>query len=307
MIQVDNGNMAEIKAVADCVEAGGLAVFPTETVYGIACAVRPGSIDRLNDLKQRDGQKHYTLHIGDKKNTSDYVGKINPIAQKLIDNGWPGPITIVFELSGEDVAELSKKIDAFAAKILYKDNSIGIRCPDNTIARELLSNIKSPVVAPSANAAGGEPAVNADEAMAVLNGKVETIIDGGGCEYKKSSTVVKIGRHGWGVLRKGVYDEAQIRKMLEIQILFVCTGNTCRSPMAEGFGQKFIAEKLGCKVDQLEGMGYKVVSAGLMAINGVRASDEAVRFCRERGVDIAGHLSQGMSRELIGQSDYIFA
>ena len=297
----------KIKAVADCVEGGGLIAFPTETVYGIACAVRPDSIERLNYIKQRDGQKHYTLHIGDKKNVSNYVSKISPIAQKLIDNGWPGPITIVFELSSEDVAKQSKKMDVFAAEILYKDNSIGIRCPDNAIASRLLNNIKSPVVAPSANAAGGEPAVNADEAMALLDGKVDMVIDGGKCKYKKSSTVVKIGKSGWKLLREGVYNEAQIRKMLKIQILFVCTGNTCRSPMAEGFGRKFIAEKLECKVDQLEERGYKVGSAGLLAINGIKASDEAVGFCRERGVDIAGHFSYGVSKELIDESDYIFA
>ena len=307
-LSADNSkNIEKIKAAADCVQAGGLVVFPTETVYGIACAARTESIARLNNIKQRDVQKHYTLHIANKKFVGNYIGQISPTAQKLIDNGWPGPITIVFELSAEEIAEQSKKIGAEIAKMLYKDGSIGIRCPEDSVAAELLGNIKSPVVAPSANSAGRVPAANAEDAKKALNGQVDIILDGGECKYKKSSTVVKIGKFGWEVLRVGVYNKAQIRKMLNTQILFVCTGNTCRSPMAEGLGRKFLAEKLNCKVDQLEKIGYKTISAGLMAMDGVRASSEAIRFCSERGVDITGHLSRELSKELIARSDYIFA
>ena len=303
----DGKNIEKIKAAADCVQAGGLVVFPTETVYGIACAARTESIVRLNNIKQRNTQKHYTLHIANKKLLGNYIGQINLRTQKLINSGWPGPITIVFELSAEEIAEQSKKIGAETAKILYKDGSIGIRCPDNPVAAELLGNIKGPVVAPSANAAGQMPATNAENAKKILNSHVDIILDGGECKYKKSSTVVKIGKTGWEILRAGVYNKAQIREMLRIQILFVCTGNTCRSPMAEGLGRKFLAEKLSCKVDQLEKIGYKIVSAGLMAVDGARASSEAVRFCSERDVDIAGHFSRELSKELITCSDYIFA
>ena len=302
-----SNNIDRIKIVADCVQAGGLAAFPTETVYGIACAVWPDSIARLNDIKQRQEQKHYTLHIGDKKTATDYLGQISLMEQKLINNGWPGPITIVFELSADEVAKQSEKFGAKVAGILYKNNTIGIRCPDHPVAAALLNNIKSPVVAPSANSAGDKPATNAKEVIIVLDGQVDIILDGGECRYKKSSTVVKIGRLGWEVLRQGVYNEAQIREMLEVQLLFVCTGNTCRSPMAEGFGRKFLAEKLGCKVDQLEEVGYKTVSAGLVAVGGIKASAEAVEYCAKKGVDIAGHFSQRLSKKLIDESDYIFA
>ena len=302
-----SNNTDKIKAAADCVQAGGLAAFPTETVYGIACAVRPDSIARLNDIKQRQGQKYYTLHIGDRKTAADYLGRVGMTARKLMNKGWPGPITIVFELSAEDVAAQSGKIGADVAKILYKDNTIGIRCPDNPVAAALLNNIEGPVVAPSANLAGDKPATNVEEVVAVLDGKIDIILDGGECRYKKSSTVVKIGKFGWKVLRQGVHSEAQIREMLKVQLLFICTGNTCRSPMAEGFGRKFLAEKFGCKVDQLEEMGYKAVSAGVMAVDGIRASGEAIEYCAKRRVDIAEHFSRRLSKKLIDESDYIFA
>ena len=89
--------------------------------------------------------------------------------------------------------------------------------------------------------------------------------------------------------------------------MFVCTGNTCRSPMAEGMFEKKLAEKLDCDIDYLEKIGYKVVSAGTMGMVGVAASIEAVAACAERKVDISGHVSRALSRELIEQSDLIFA
>ena len=77
--------------------------------------------------------------------------------------------------------------------------------------------------------------------------------------------------------------------------------------MAEGFARKALAEKLGCKVDQLGRMGYKVASAGSVAINGIDASDESIRFCNSKGVDIARHKSRRITTEMLKDADYIFA
>jgi protein-tyrosine phosphatase len=94
--------------------------------------------------------------------------------------------------------------------------------------------------------------------------------------------------------------------MSEIAFLFVCTGNTCRSPMAEGLFRKYLAEKIGCSVDELESMGYKVRSAGTMNMAGVAASAEAVTACALKGVDLTRHASQHLTRPLIDASDFIF-
>jgi len=90
-------------------------------------------------------------------------------------------------------------------------------------------------------------------------------------------------------------------------VLFVCTGNTCRSAMAEGMFRKYLAEKLQCKVDQLEEKGYKIFSAGTMDMTGMPASPEAVATCAARGIDIENHKSTALSRQLVEESDLIFA
>ncbi|UCC22928.1 MAG: threonylcarbamoyl-AMP synthase [Planctomycetota bacterium] len=300
-------NLGTIKKAADVVDSGGLVAFPTETVYGIACAVTGSALAKLDVLKGPRGGKYYTLHIGDKADVQKYVPRIGLKAQKLIGRAWPGPLTIVFKLDEADMEKQRTCLDDEVFKNLYKDNSIGIRCPDHPVAKMLLKEAKNPIVAPSANLAGEQPATGAEQALEQFSGRIELLLDCGACRYKKSSTVARIEKKGLEILRAGVYSQEELESMCKIAFLFVCTGNSCRSPMAEGIFRKYLAEKLECKVDQLEEMGYKVVSAGVMGVSGMPASPEAIAACAAKGIDIKGHTSSALTPELVEKSDFIFA
>jgi L-threonylcarbamoyladenylate synthase len=303
----ENIDSAKVKEAAVLVDAGGLVAFPTETVYGIACRVKPDSLTRLDNLKGRAPQKHYTLHIGEKNIVKKYLPTIGLRAEKLIRNCWPGPLTIVFKLSPEDTNKQQNSLDRVVFENLYKDNSIGIRCPDNPIASMLLQSAKNPVVAPSSNKTGQPPATKADDVLAQFAGQLELLLDAGPCKYKKCSTVAKISENGLEILRAGAYPQAELEAISEIKFLFVCTGNTCRSPMAEAMFSKYLAEKFGCEVDQLGKKGYKVYSAGIMNIGGVPASPEAITACAAKGINIENHRSRALTKQLIEESDVIFA
>ena len=324
IIKLDDKNvdLTKIKEAAEVIDAGGLAAFPTETVYGIASRVKTDSLAKLNNLKGRgaDGLatgKYYTLHIGDTADVTRYIPTISIKAQKLIRKGWPGPLTIVFELSPQDIEKQRCRLDKLGCaglrpseevfEGLYRDNSIGIRCPANPIASMLLKAVKSPVVAPSANITGRPPATDAEQVIEQFSGQIDLVLDAGPCRYKKSSTVVKIGKKGLEILRAGVYYKEELEAMSEIKFLFVCTGNSCRSPMAEGIFRKYLAEKLQCDIDRLNEIGYKTGSAGIMDIGGFPASAEAIAACCDKGIDIKAHRSRALSRQLIEESDYIYA
>jgi tRNA threonylcarbamoyl adenosine modification protein (Sua5/YciO/YrdC/YwlC family) len=308
VVKIDAGKIdtAEIKKAAQIVDSGGLVAFPTETVYGIACRVEAKSLAKLDDIKGRSPDKFYTLHIGQKEDAEKYVPRIGLRAKKLIKNGWPGPVTVVFELTDSDIKTQREKLKKEVFENLYKDNTIGIRCPDNEMAAILLQEAKEPIVAPSANRTGQQPATDAEQVLARFSGQIDLVLDGGPCKYRKSSTVVKIGKNGLEILREGVYSKEELDAMSKVEFLFVCTGNTCRSAMAEGIFRKELAEKLHCKVDQLGEIGYKVSSAGVLDIAGAPASDEAIAVCAERGIDIKAHKSRLLTRELIEKSDFIF-
>ncbi|MHC4705695.1 MAG: L-threonylcarbamoyladenylate synthase [Planctomycetota bacterium] len=309
VIKLDpNGPDTErIREAASVVDAGGLVGFPTETVYGIACRVSNSSLGRLGKVKGREPQKHYTLHIGDKDDVRRYVPTMGIRAEKVIRHAWPGPLTVVFELNKADVDKQRGSLGEEVFENLCGDGSIGIRCPANVIASTLLGEVQSPVVAPSANLAGQSPAVKAEQVLSQFSGQVDLLLDGGPCRYGRSSTVVKMGKGGLEILREGVYSQAALEEISRVSFLFVCTGNTCRSPMAEGAFSKYLAEKLGCTVDELERMGYKVGSAGVMEMAGCPASAEAVAACAAKGIDIRAHVSRALSEQLLAESDYIFA
>ncbi|MBN2019395.1 MAG: threonylcarbamoyl-AMP synthase [Sedimentisphaerales bacterium] len=305
-LDAENVDIAAIKEAAEVLDAGGLVGFPTETVYGIGCRARNDSLTRLDRVKGRSANKYYTLHIAEPTDALKYVPTMGLRAKKLIKNGWPGPLTIVFGLDGKDVEIQRNKLPGEVFAILYRDNSIGIRCPDNRIASMLLAEAKNAILAPSANIAGQAPAVEAKEVIERFSGQIEMVLDGGLCSHKISSTVVKLDNSGASILRQGVYSESEVLEKATVTILFVCTGNSCRSPMAEGLFKKYLAEKFGCTVDRLIEKGYNILSAGTLGIVGFPATSQAIRACADRGVDIAGHRSRGLRRYLIEQSDIIY-
>jgi len=296
-----------IAEASNFLQQGGLVGFPTETVYGLgANANIPESIERLSAVKQRPTDKPYTLHIGDFSGLSDYVPELSLLNRRFLQKAWPGPLTAVFELNESQQSKLQESLPATLVEVLYSKHSIGIRLPDNEAARRLLQAVEAPVVAPSANRSGSEPPVTAEEVLEQLGGEIELLLDGGPTKYQKPSTIVKIAGDEFEIIREGVYEARMIEQMREVVFLFVCTGNSCRSPMAEGICKREIAEKLGCSVDQLGEKGYKVLSAGIMAGAGFSATPEAVQACSEVSVDISDHRSQPMTMELINRADFIY-
>jgi protein-tyrosine phosphatase len=308
VIKLDPGNLdaAAIKEAAAAIDAGALVAFPTETVYGIGCRVSSETLARLNQIKGRPAEKYYTLHIAKSGDIYRYVPTQGLRDKKLIQNAWPGPLTIVFELDDKGLARQRSKLPTEVFDNLYRDNSIGIRCPDNKIASMLLAEAQNPIVAPSANTSGQAPAVEASQVIEQFSGRIDMILDGGPCLHKLNSTVVKLDKAGIEILRAGALSESQVLDMAKVTILFVCTGNSCRSPMAEGLFKKHLAEKLNCSIDRLEEKGYIITSAGTLGMVGYPASTEAIRACAAKGVDIGDHRSRALTRHLIEQSDLIY-
>lgn len=89
------------------------------------------------------------------------------------------------------------------------------------------------------------------------------------------------------------------------RILFVCTGNTCRSPLAEVLSRKILAQHLGCEPEKLAERGYSIESAGLAALPGQEATPEAVEVAREHGCDLTSHRSRPVTENLLARTDLV--
>jgi tRNA threonylcarbamoyl adenosine modification protein (Sua5/YciO/YrdC/YwlC family) len=297
-----------VRSAVRILDNGGLVAIPTETVYGLACRAEPKTIQRLDEIKARAENKRYSLHIGKAQDIYRYVPHLSARAGALVRKGLPGPITLVCELSKQDLEEQKRKLGQEVFSVLYENGTIGIRCPDNEAAICILSQTVWPIVAPSANPSGQGPATTAQQAIDYFNGQIEMVIDGGteACQYQKNSTVVKLWAAGVEVLREGALSKKDIEHLSTVRILFVCTGNTCRSPMAQALAAKYVANKVGCNVDEIEAFGYIIESSGVCAYDGCPASEQTVTVLQKKGLSLDRHRSRLLTRQNIRQADWIF-
>jgi protein-tyrosine phosphatase len=120
-------------------------------------------------------------------------------------------------------------------------------------------------------------------------------------------TLIRPNDTTWSIVRPGIVSEDAIRHAVARKIVFVCTGNTCRSPMAEGMFKRRLAERLGCGIDELLTRGYVVSSAGVSALPNDPAAEDSIEVLSEVGIDLSGHRSRLASADLIARADDVIA
>ena len=197
---------AAIAKGATVIRNGGLVIFPTETVYGIAADYsNPAAIARLRELKQRSDDKPLSIMISQSELISNYTSAHKTLLYKLIDRYWPGPLTIVVESREEG-------------------KTVGVRVPNHEIARRLVAAVQAPVAAPSANLEGKPAPRTLEEALVDLDGHVELAIDGGEAAFGQGSTVVDISGPEPNILREGVVPATEIEAMGKTRPNYLVSG-----------------------------------------------------------------------------------
>ena len=286
---------------------GAIVALPTETGYGLAAKAEKTVSAQLDDLKGHHSESHPVVHIGSLEAFSRYVPRPSLQARKLIQNMWPGPLTIVSELNKKDLETLKKALPAQTYELVYQDGQIAIRYPDHPISCVVLNEAIAPVVVFITNRLGQSPAVSASDTAAYFDGQIAAILDcPDACRYKTAASVVRIASQGLDILYEGAYSTEKILAAGTVNILFVCTGNTCRSPMAEALCRKYFADKFNCRLDAVQNRGYTVASAGVAAFEAMPASCHALEIGRQKQTPLESHRSRGLTESMIRQADLVF-
>ncbi|HEY8750862.1 MAG TPA: Sua5/YciO/YrdC/YwlC family protein [Tepidisphaeraceae bacterium] len=295
-----------IRRGADLLNEGGIVVLPTETVYGAAGLVnRPESRKRLRALRGDSAPGTLTIHVAHPTDAFEYLDEPSDYSRRLIRKLWPGPVGLSIEVSEMRRGEVATKLGIDAADIYDESGRIILRCPDHVVAEDVLSEVNGPVALTAAGNAAG-PSFRPEQMAQELEGMVDLVFDAGPTKYSKPSTLLKVMDGKYQIVRAGVYDERIIERLLRTTILFVCSGNTCRSPMAEAIARQLLAKKLALPEPELEKKGISVVSAGSVAMPGARATPQAVAALKDLGADLTHHRSRPLTVELIHQADVIF-
>jgi len=307
------------RAVQTLVE-GGLVVFPTETVYGVGASARSAAgVEKIFAAKGRSHEAPLALAIKSAEEALDYVPWPGKVAERLARRCWPGPVTLVMDhqgangggangkggaeemLSGGLIHQLPAEVRAAVAP----QGTVGLRVPANETVLAILQMLAGPIALTSANRSGEPAAVTAQQAIESLGDQVALVLDDGVCRYGQASTVVHASAGSFRCLREGVVSQSALDRLSSMIILMVCTGNTCRSPMAEVIMRKLVAQQLGCQAEALEQRGILIASAGIAAAPGCAPSAEAVIVMEEKSLGLEHHTSQPLTEKLARHADVI--
>jgi L-threonylcarbamoyladenylate synthase len=198
-------NDADIRRATEILRAGGLVVFPTETVYGLGCdASNPHAVARVYEVKGRPRFNPLIAHVcdlGEAERQAHFPAR----AQILAEAFWPGPLTLVLKRRAESsIAELA------CAGL----STVALRVPAHPMARALLQAFGGPIAAPSANRSGHVSATTAEHAIDDLGSAVDMVLDGGPCAFGLESTIIAIDETGAAtLLRPGAIARAAIEAL----------------------------------------------------------------------------------------------
>ncbi len=161
---------------------GGVIAFPTETFYGLgADAFNEKALRRIFEIKGREESKPLLLLLAEPSWVALLAERIPPLAQRLINKFWPGPLTLVFEAQ----AHLSPLITAGTGKV-------GLRVSSNSLTLNLVQTVGQPITGTSANLSGKPSLSEVQEVRAILGNSVDAILDGGRTTGGLGSTVLDI-------------------------------------------------------------------------------------------------------------------
>jgi len=277
-----------VKTAVEVIKKGGIVLLPTETVYGVAGdAYSHDVFTKISSLKARPQDKPFPLQVGKVENVSYLLQKINLIAMLLMKRLWPGALTIIFD-GGKDLPLFLKS----------KDGKIGIRVPDYAPLEQLLTEIGRPLIVTSANKCGEKSPNSMDDVKEEIKKGVDLILDGGKTSLQKDSTVVDVTKAVPDILREGAIERERLRDALSFKkIAFICTGNSCRSVMAEYYFEKIFKDK-GIN-------GIDLDSAGTGTVQGLQASPLTIEVLKDEGIDASTHRAKPVTKELVKENDLI--
>ncbi|WDI32255.1 L-threonylcarbamoyladenylate synthase [Hyphococcus flavus] len=194
----------------DVILSGGLVAMPTETVYGLAAdATNDSAVARIFEAKGRPQFNPLIIHVSGAEMAKAYV-EFSPMAEKLEQAFWPGPLTLV--LPRREDSPLSLLVSAGL-------DTVGVRMPDHLIAQTLIKAVERPLAAPSANQSGGISPTRAEDVRQSLDERVDMIIDGGQCTIGVESTIVKVEDDNVTLLRPGGVPREDIGCIIGKQLL----------------------------------------------------------------------------------------
>ena len=322
-ISIQSPSDQRLEFLARHLLAGGLAILPTETVYGLAASAASATgLKNLRALLSGTAPPHplhppHTWHAPSADIVMQALEIRSPLQKRLFQVLTPGPVRFIATRPDGAAAKITATLGCLPGAIDSPQGEISVRIPDATHTRDILARVGVPIVMErvSAVTVAGQPLADArhptvaDAARAAALG-IELLNLGPTRLGVPSTTIRLLSSGGYSIIAEGAMDEKTIRRKVERVMLMVCTGNTCRSPMARAIAEHALAtmaEQSAASSPGLAPVPTRVISAGVAAGEGAPMTPEAREALREMGIDAGPHRAKALTREMLRSADVVFA
>jgi L-threonylcarbamoyladenylate synthase len=185
-----------VRETAEVLLRGGIVAFPTDTLYGLSCALMdPSAVEFLHRLKRRPPKLSVISLVAEPDDIDPLVEDIPEVAIDLMARFWPGPLSIIFRAS-----------PLVPERVQGEGGTVALRVPKHALSHELLRAVGGPVVSSSANVSGQPPARDAAEVVRAFGNQLDVVLDGGPATSTEPTTLVDVSRGRIEVLRRGILD-----------------------------------------------------------------------------------------------------
>ncbi len=288
---------AVVRRAVDELRAGRTVGFPTESSYAlVASGLNPGAVERIR-LTKDDRSEPMAAAIDGGIGLRAWVPHVSPLAERIARRFWPGPLTLLCEEGME--GGLADQMPADVRQLLSPVGGLRLRAPAHEAILDVVQLFAGPLVLCE------NLGTSVAEIRQQASDRIDLLIDDGPGTSTQPATVLRVQGKTWAIVQPGAVTAEQVAQQSACVVVFTCTGNTCRSPLAEGICKKLLAERLACTVEDLPRRGFFVLSAGLAAMMGGEAAAEAVAVAREYGADLSNHQSRPLSEDLAAQADFL--
>lgn len=256
----------------------------TGSMFGIGCfAFSKEAIAKIDSLKNRNRKSGYIVLIPDIGWLKRFNVQVFPKVHRILQQYWPGELSVVLEVPDPKFEHISQ------------NGKVAFRIPTDELLREFIKKMDQPIISTSVNISGEKPVQKLDEILAGFESWFDFAIlpDDVRPGNNLPSTIIEFSDEKLKLIREGNIPFSEIELSYQLpQILFVCIGNTCRSPIAEYLANNIITEK---------NLNFRAASVGFIA-DGMPISDNSKHVLALNGIDASNHISTLLNEENLRKS-----
>ncbi len=288
-----------VHIVVQALVEGRNVALPAETAYhAVTSGLNPKTAKKFEELAQSKHIGRCALFLRSAQELLDYVTHLSPVASRVAHRAWPGPL--VLDLPIGDDRSLVRMLPHEFLPLICKDGRAAFRVAAHNSIQHALRLMSGPLVAAPIQQ-NSRPAQRADIAGDIAGSVI--VVDDGGLPFDDFSTMIRIDGNECRIASEGVTSGEALYRHAQFIVLLVCTGNTCRSPMAEALMRNRFEERFPSS--NSSGSPVYVASAGLSAFPGGPAAPEAQSVMAARGLDLTKHQSYSVTEHTLRNADLI--